>query len=62
MAMQQEPMKIGGTYHMCVAYACWLMFQGVSPQDMAKHMVRAYFHLLDTEISIEYMNLVLKLT
>ena len=31
---------IGGTYHFCKAYVLGLNFQGISPENMAKHMVQ----------------------
>jgi len=43
---------IGGTYHIFLAYF-WGLCKGISPQNMAKHMVLTYLHQLDPEIPID---------
>ena len=48
MAMQQEAIEDGGTYHICLAYFSGLC-KGISPENMAKHMVLTYLHVLDPE-------------
>ena len=55
MAMQQEPIDWRYRFHIFLADFLGLNFQGISPENMAKHMVLTYlrFRILKFPLNLD---------